>query len=62
MVVVKDKTVSIRPVTTGMNDGANVVVTEGLAEGEQVLLSVNREKVNTKKAKSLFEGPQRRKR
>lgn len=62
VVVVKDKTVSIRPVTTGMNDGANVVVTEGLAEGEQVLLSVNREKVNTKKAKSLFEGPQRRKR
>lgn len=62
VVVVKDKTVSIRPVTTGMNDGANVVVTEGLAEGEQVLLSVNREKVSTKKAKSLFEGPQRRKR
>ena len=62
IVVLKDKTVSFREVATGLNDGANIVITEGLAEGEKVLLSVNREKVNTKKAKSLFEGPERRKR
>ena len=60
--VVTDKTVALRQVTTGMDDGANVVVTEGLAEGEKVLLSVSREKVDAKKAKSIFEGPQRRKR
>jgi len=62
IVVMKDKALSLREVKTGLSDGANIVITEGLAEGETVVLSANREKVNTKKAKSLFEGPERRKR
>ena len=62
VVVLKDKTLSLREVKTGLSDGANVVVSEGLAEGETVVLSASREKLNTKKAKSLFEGPERRKR
>ena len=62
IVVMKDKALSLREVKTGLSDGANIVITEGLAEGETVVLSANREKLNTKKAKSLFEGPERRKR
>ena len=62
LVVLNDKTVSLRTVTTGLDDGANIVVTEGLDEGETVILSVNREKASSKQGKNLFQGPQRKKR
>ncbi len=62
VMVVSEKTICRRAVSLGLNDGANAIFKEGLAEGEQVLLSVNREKLNAKQAKSIFEGPQRRKR
>ena len=63
LVVVKDKTISVKHVKTGMDDGANIIVSEGLSAGEKVILSVNREKVaNTKKSSNLMGPPQRRKR
>ncbi len=62
IMVVKDKEVTLREVKTGMDDGANVIVKEGLELGEQVLLSVSKEKVGGRQAKSMFSGPQRRKR
>lgn len=62
LMVVKDKEITLREVKTGMDDGANVIVKEGLELGEQVLLSVSKEKVGGREAKSMFQGPQRRKR
>ena len=62
LMVVKDKEITQREVKTGMDDGANVVVKEGLELGEQVLLSVSKEKVGGRQAKSMFQGPERRKR
>ena len=62
LMVVKDKEITLREVKTGMDDGANVIVKEGLELGEQVLLSVSKEKVGGRQAKSMFQGPERRKR
>lgn len=62
LMVVKGKEITQREVKIGMDDGANVIVKEGLELGEQVLLSVSKEKVGGREAKSMFQGPQRRKR
>ena len=62
LMVVKGKEITQREVKIGMDDGANVIVKEGLELGEQVLLSVSKEKVGGREAKIMFQGPQRRKR
>lgn len=46
---INGKSITHHVVTTGMDDGANIIVTEGLKAGEEVILSVNREKVKAKK-------------
>lgn len=60
--VVKDKNVTTKPVKTGLGDGANIIVTEGLEKGETVLLSVSKEKIMKQKGEGpLNFGPKERK-
>ncbi len=50
-------------VTLGINDGANVIVTDGLDEGDKVVLSVSRERKGKEKEDGSFRmGPPERKR
>jgi len=39
-----DKTIKQVPVTTGLSDGANVIITEGLSEKDHVVRNIGREK------------------
>ena len=50
--VLHDKKLQQVPVTTGMNDGANVMVKEGLGETDRVVRSVSREKVQSSRRSS----------
>jgi len=50
-------------ITLGINDGANVIVTDGLTEGDQVIRSISRERAGKVKDESSFRmGPPERKR
>lgn len=50
--VLHDKKLQQVPITTGMNDGANVMVKEGLGETDRVVRSVSREKVQSSRRSS----------
>ena len=57
------KTLSQHEITTGINDGANVIVESGLKAGDKVVLSISRERVGKEKEEGGFRmGPPERKR
>lgn len=63
--VIDGKNLSRKKISTGLSDGANVVATSGLEEGEQVVRSVSREQAKSKERESadnpLQMGPPERK-
>lgn len=57
------KTLSQHEITTGINDGANVIVESGLEAGDKVVLSISRERMGKEKEEGGFRmGPPERKR
>lgn len=49
-----------RRITTGINDGINIIVTSGLEEGQEVILSAAMEKQAKGEPTNLMPGPRRR--
>ena len=52
--------ISQRQITTGINDGINIIVTSGLDEGQEVVLSATMEKQAKGEPTNLMPGPGRR--
>lgn len=55
--VVNGKEIAARQIETGLNDGANVIVTQGIKVGEKVLLSVAKEKKQKSSNKDAADNP-----
>ena len=62
VLVTDGKLINRRPITVGINDGANVVVTSGITEGEKVVRSITIQKGKVKDDASFRMGPPERKR
>lgn len=54
--ILNDKKIKPVVVKTGLDDGANIIVTEGLCEGDNVILQLSRNKVE-KKQKAAVDNP-----
>ena len=65
MIVADGKKLTRRTVTVGINDGANVIVTSGIDEGDEIVRSVEFMKPNKKQgddSKFHMGPPERKKR
>lgn len=55
--LLNNKQLSTISIQTGLDDGANIVVTDGIAEGDLVVLKVTREKKSSAKQKDAADNP-----